>query len=205
MKESRNCVWLCRFCTRRLPICACLSPFLHVKPFSDVLFEYLLYLCKGHVTAIILSVYYQMTHVMSVLSWTHQRAGSFVVWKVRGAERGPKRGWGEKKKRDQTGPDNIWTQRVERLWGEFKWIFWLVLSPCLKINIRLWWNLHKPFLSVALVNPWTAHRSPTRIILSSTGSVLPSDEGQLTRVILVFTAVTVQWRSMPMYKLYSPD
>lgn len=113
-KESRNCVWLCRFCTRQLPICACLSPFLHVKPFSDVLFEYLLYLCKGHVTAIILSVYYQMTHVMSVLSWTHQRAGSFVVWKVRGGERVQREGedWGEKKKykKNKTDAKPEWTR-----------------------------------------------------------------------------------------------
>lgn len=35
--KNNNTMWLCRFCTCRLPICACLSPFLHVRPFSDVL------------------------------------------------------------------------------------------------------------------------------------------------------------------------
>lgn len=36
-KTNNNMMWLRRFCTRRLPICACLSPFLHIRPFSDVL------------------------------------------------------------------------------------------------------------------------------------------------------------------------
>lgn len=149
-KESSNSVWLCRFCTRRLPICACLSPFLHVKPFSDVLFEYLLYLCKGHVTAIKLSVYYQMTHVMSVLSWTHQRAGSFEVLKVRGGERVQRESddSSEKKWKIEERPDWTWqhlnSARLKNRGGNKVNLLTGFVSV-FKSQHRLWWNLHKPF------------------------------------------------------------
>lgn len=77
-KKKNNMMWLCRLCTRQLPICACLSPFLHIWPFSDLLLN-TNYLCKrscgnNHTFSV-----YQMTHLMSV------RAGS---WETKG--NGPK-------------------------------------------------------------------------------------------------------------------
>lgn len=70
-KKKNNMMWLRRFCTCRLPICACLSPFLHIRPFSDVLLN-TNYLCKGHVTAIIISVYIRW-HTLCLCFLRHKR------------------------------------------------------------------------------------------------------------------------------------
>lgn len=143
-KKMNNNMWLCRFCTCRLPICACLSPFLHVRPFSDVLLN---------TNSIYVRVMWQQSSFQCISNDTLNVCAFWNTkesWLLRSKEikvRGKMvQKYYDSPKRNAmpSSLDLIITSSVslKTRGDKKKRIFWLISSLCLKSN-RLWWNLHK--------------------------------------------------------------
>lgn len=157
-----------------------------------------------------------MTHLLSVLSWTQKRAGS---WEAKRSKSG---GWEtvrnkcaipQKGTKIPSSPDLIITSSVSlktRVGGGKKressgWYCLCVENQidCGEICTKL---LYVKFVIPGQPTEHPSSLGLTRPCLSSPDmsclQTVPA--GQLTGVILVFTAVTVQWRSMPMYRTLFP-
>lgn len=129
-KKNNNMMWLRRFCTCRLPICACLSPFLHIRPFSDVLLN---------TNSIYVKVMWQQSYfqcisddTLNVCAFLNTKESWFLRSKeinIRG--KGPKQNDSPKRIKMPSTLDLIITSSVSlKTWGKKRRIFRLILFLC---------------------------------------------------------------------------